>query len=189
MAHNYKKIIEVASKLMSEKGYYGASMQMIADRIGISKSTIFHHFKNKEAILLAILEDAVPRVTYDLMLLAGDNSQSGKEKLKKFIKMQMKIVAEKGDILNIYLGESRHLNEQNKKIYNESRRAYTKQVRQIIKQVQEESGTLLKGVDTTLATNAILGMCNWAVTWYKKDGKLNIEEVSEELYRVIDPFN
>ncbi|MCP4105223.1 MAG: TetR/AcrR family transcriptional regulator [Desulfobacteraceae bacterium] len=44
--------MEAAVKEFIEKGYHGASMQSIADRAGLSKGGIYHHFKSKDEILI-----------------------------------------------------------------------------------------------------------------------------------------
>ncbi|MFT6632493.1 MAG: AcrR family transcriptional regulator [Bacteriovoracaceae bacterium] len=49
------RIIEVAIKLLSEKGYANTSAQEIADICGISQTTIFYHFKNKKILFSEIL--------------------------------------------------------------------------------------------------------------------------------------
>jgi AcrR family transcriptional regulator len=49
------KIIEVAIKLLSDKGYADTSVQEIADICGISQTTIFYHFKNKKVLFAEIL--------------------------------------------------------------------------------------------------------------------------------------
>ncbi len=181
---NYEKIIEVATKLMSEKGYYGTSLQMIADKVGIKKASIFHHFEKKEAILLAILQKTVPSATHDLMLLANNHSLSGSEKLKKLIRMHMQFIAEQGDVLRVYLSEFRHLSKHNKKNYLDSRRLYTKLVVQIVKEAREEDLDRFEILDPVIIANGILGMCNWAVFWFKKDGRLALEEISDQLFQM-----
>ena len=44
MEDNYHKILDATIGLMLERGYHGTSVQMIADKVHISKSTIFHYF-------------------------------------------------------------------------------------------------------------------------------------------------
>ena len=185
MADNQRKIIDAAIKLMSQKGYHGASMQMIAEKVGITKSTIFHHFKNKEAILLAILEETVPHATYNLMLIVNDKNLTPREQLKEFFKMHMKLVEQQGAILNLYLGESRHLGKHNRQIYIESRRVYTNLVKQIIREIQKQTDCIFSNLNSTILTNAILGMCNWAVTWYKKGGQLDVNAIADHFYQII----
>ncbi|MBT4792476.1 MAG: TetR/AcrR family transcriptional regulator [Halobacteriovoraceae bacterium] len=48
-------ILQVAIDLFSEKGYHDTSTQEIADKCGISQTTIFYHFKNKKTLFGEIL--------------------------------------------------------------------------------------------------------------------------------------
>lgn len=45
-----ERILAAALELMTEYGYNGMSLQEVADRVGLHKSTIFHYFKGKEAL-------------------------------------------------------------------------------------------------------------------------------------------
>ena len=47
-------IIQAAEEIFQEKGYYEASMDEIAARVGIAKGTIYTHFPGKEELVLAI---------------------------------------------------------------------------------------------------------------------------------------
>ena len=185
MTDSYSKIIEIASQLMSKNGYHATSLQMIADKVEISKSSIFHYFINKEAILLALLKTTIPPAITVLSELANNKDLSGHEKLKRFLQFHMRLLAKKGNILHIYLSESKHLEKRNKKKYMEIRREYTKLVKQIIAQIQQENPNKFKGLNTTIITNSILGMCNGAVEWYNKKGELTIDEIADQMYRIV----
>ena len=50
------KIFETALKLFAQQGYKATTMRQIAKEIGIQQSAIYNHFKSKEAILDAIIE-------------------------------------------------------------------------------------------------------------------------------------
>lgn len=50
------QIIDIASVLISERGYWGISIRDIAMRCEITDTAILHHFGNKENLLLAIIE-------------------------------------------------------------------------------------------------------------------------------------
>jgi AcrR family transcriptional regulator len=45
-----EKIIQVAEDLFVEKGFRGTSMSEIAEKAGIAKSLIYHHFESKQAL-------------------------------------------------------------------------------------------------------------------------------------------
>ncbi len=50
MADSRERIIDTALGLIAEHGYEGMSLQMVADRVGLHKSTLFHYFKSKEQL-------------------------------------------------------------------------------------------------------------------------------------------
>jgi AcrR family transcriptional regulator len=49
------RILRVAEELFAEKGYNKASMREIAERLGIKKPSLYHHFRNKEEIYYTII--------------------------------------------------------------------------------------------------------------------------------------
>lgn len=53
-ASTREKILDVALDLFSDQGFDGTSMREIAQRLGITKPSIYYHFASKEDILLAL---------------------------------------------------------------------------------------------------------------------------------------
>ena len=50
-------ILDVSYRLFMEKGYEYTSIQDIIDNLGgLSKGAIYHHFKSKEEILIAVID-------------------------------------------------------------------------------------------------------------------------------------
>ena len=49
------RILRVAEELFAEKGYNKASMREIAERLGVKKPSLYHHFHNKEEIYRTIV--------------------------------------------------------------------------------------------------------------------------------------
>jgi AcrR family transcriptional regulator len=52
----HRKVLDAALELVAETGIEGASMDAIAGRSGVSKATIYKHWKDKDALLLEMLE-------------------------------------------------------------------------------------------------------------------------------------
>ncbi len=48
------KILAAAGEVFAQKGYDMATMQDITEKCGLSKGAIYHHFKSKEEIMLAL---------------------------------------------------------------------------------------------------------------------------------------
>lgn len=52
-------IVDEATRLFAERGYAGASMADLAERVGLRKASLFHHFPSKELLYAAVLERPV----------------------------------------------------------------------------------------------------------------------------------
>ena len=52
-----EKILKVAEDLFVEKGFIGTSMNEIAERAGVAKSLIYHHFDSKKALWLEMIRN------------------------------------------------------------------------------------------------------------------------------------
>jgi AcrR family transcriptional regulator len=50
-----EEILQRASLLFRERGYGATSIQDIAEAAGLSSSTMYHHFANKQDVLYAIV--------------------------------------------------------------------------------------------------------------------------------------
>lgn len=56
------RIVEAALGLFAEHGVGGTSLQMIADAIGVTKAAVYHQFKAKEEIVIAVADTELAKV-------------------------------------------------------------------------------------------------------------------------------
>jgi AcrR family transcriptional regulator len=56
-AETRAEIIRVALALFTEKGFEGTSIRDISSALGITKSALYYHFENKDAIVVGLLEE------------------------------------------------------------------------------------------------------------------------------------
>jgi AcrR family transcriptional regulator len=52
----YREVLGVVATAFAEKGYLGASIKDIADRLGVRQASLYYYFPSKEAALAAICE-------------------------------------------------------------------------------------------------------------------------------------
>jgi AcrR family transcriptional regulator len=56
------RVLDAALTLFADHGVSGTSLQMIADSVGITKAAVYHQFRTKEQIVLAVTERELGRL-------------------------------------------------------------------------------------------------------------------------------
>ena len=57
-----RQILDGARTCFARHGYEGATVRRLEDATGLSRGAIFHHFRDKESLFLALAEDDVTRM-------------------------------------------------------------------------------------------------------------------------------
>ena len=79
-------ILDTATRLFVQKGYERTSIQDIINNLGgLSKGAIYHHFKSKEEILIAVTNKMTEVSNKMLFKIRNAPNMTGKEKLKKLL--------------------------------------------------------------------------------------------------------
>jgi AcrR family transcriptional regulator len=56
------RIVDAAAALFAEHGVGGTSLQMMADAIGVTKAAVYHQFKTKDEIVIAVADAEMARL-------------------------------------------------------------------------------------------------------------------------------
>jgi len=56
------RIVRAAHELFGQHGVSGTSLQMIADAVGVTKAAVYHQFKSKDDVVLAVTRDGARRI-------------------------------------------------------------------------------------------------------------------------------
>lgn len=66
-----------AARVFARDGFQGASIDVIASEAGVSRQTIYNHYRDKEALLSAVVEDALERMNASLFAVISTFPRSG----------------------------------------------------------------------------------------------------------------
>ena len=67
------RILDAAQELIARYGTTGMSLQLLADHVGLHKSTLFHHFSDKSALIDAVTHRLMAEVIERLAPLESDD--------------------------------------------------------------------------------------------------------------------
>ena len=98
-----RKIAKAALRLFARKGYANASLEEIATRAGFTKGAVYHFFKSKEALLIALLRDIEERSIGKTTLALEQTDGGAMDKLVRFKNLQAQWAARNADDLAILI--------------------------------------------------------------------------------------
>ena len=85
-----EKILNTATQLFIQKGSEKTSMQDIAQTAGISKGAIYHHFKSKDEIVLAVFRSRQELMEEEMkQWLKATENLTGREQLQTILKSNL----------------------------------------------------------------------------------------------------
>jgi AcrR family transcriptional regulator len=61
-----EQLIEVATRLFTERGYEDASIEAVLAAAGVSRGALYHHFAGKDALFEAVVESVENRITAEM---------------------------------------------------------------------------------------------------------------------------
>ena len=79
-----QKIFEEAIRFFGENGFEGTSIQTIADAVGIRKPSLLYHFRSKEELREAVIEDLITDWTAEMPRLLIE-ARSGHDRFSSTI--------------------------------------------------------------------------------------------------------
>ena len=173
-----REICRIAARVFYEKGYDGASMQEIADAVGLTKAGLYHHIGSKDHLLYEIMNYGMD-ILQETVLEKVKNIPDPREKLRQTIIGHIDLIVRARDLeITVILHENRSLKGALHKKINARKREYIHYLEGLIAAVQEQKGGKPLLAPRTAAF-ALLGIINWLYQWYRPDGPIKQNEIAQ----------
>lgn len=78
-------ILHAAAEVLRRNGYEGTTMKDIAAQVNLTAASLYHHFENKDVLLLAVLELGLRYVAREIESIVNDSSLTNVEKLRRIV--------------------------------------------------------------------------------------------------------
>jgi AcrR family transcriptional regulator len=167
-------ILARAAALFARQGYHATSMNQLAEACGLSKATLYHYYRDKDAMLVQIAEGHVTRLAALLDEVAALRLPP-EPRLRELIR---RIVVEYADAQHAH----RVLTEDVKFLPAADRERILNVERRVVAGFADAVAALRPALrDAALAkpmTMLLFGMINWMFTWMKPGGSLSHEALA-----------
>lgn len=173
-----QELIDAAAKIFQDKGYEAASIQDVADALGILKGSVYYYIDSKEDLLFATIQEVHESAlanTDKLRMLDEDPLTL----IRLFIESHVKHVSANFVKATVFFHDFRSLDPERHDYIVKERDSYDLLLRDLVSRGQRE-GEICPDIDPKIATLAMLGMMNWTYQWYKVGGSMDPSEIGRQ---------
>jgi len=173
-------IREAAARLFSEKGFENTTTRDIAGAAGINNAALYYYFDNKEQLLYQILEEVI-RNGLEKITEVEQSSLPFKEKLAQILRIHTRGAVDFNK-MKLLVHEQRSLSPEHREELKERQRLYVGRLVKVLEQLRDRGE--MADLDLTVCAYAFFGMVSWAYRWYRPEGRVKLDELSEIFYTI-----
>ena len=173
------RVLRAAAYLFNEQGYARTTVRELAQVIGIQSGSLFHHFKTKDDILCAVMKEAI---VYNLeqMRQAIQIGKTPSERLKGLIHAELNSLnGNTSKAMAVLVYEWNAITTEQQKPLLEIRNEYEALWLEVLEDLRKE-GKLKH--DAFIWRRLISGSTFGTALWYKPDGPLSLDGLTEVTY-------
>ena len=167
------EILRAAAACFRRRGYHGASVEQIAQELGMRKGSLYYYFRDKEEILYFCHDYSLDLL---LDLLKGVRREAGPppEKLRRLVESFVHMILDElqGTALTL---DFQALSPRLLAKVIRKRDRFDRGVREILREGMAR-GQFAAG-DPKLLSFAILGAVNWITRWFDPEGPATSTEI------------
>jgi AcrR family transcriptional regulator len=182
-------ILYAAADVLRRRGYDATTMKDIAAEVRLTAASLYHHFDNKDALLLAVLEAGLDHVIRQLEPVAVSGLPAA-DRLRAMIGIHVvgltgnmavgaAMVFEIRALLALESGNGRgDLLARRDAFF--ARRDYFESLFRHVVQDGIANGEF-QPVDVPIFVKTMLGAHNWVAVWYHEGGRLSGAQIADQM--------
>ncbi len=170
-------LIRVSARLFREKGFEGTTIRDIADAVGMRSGSPFYHFKSKQEILAAVMEEGlVAGLEATEKIMTGDLAP--RAKFRALVRSHLEtVLAEGHDFIPVLLYDWRSLSPDLQAHIIELKDRYDQCWQQMLSELK--SVGMIKD-DGKVVRLLLLGAINYSVQWYRPGKGLTLDQLADQ---------
>jgi AcrR family transcriptional regulator len=161
--YDIESLLTVAVEVFNERGYDGTSMEDLSQRLGISKSAIYHHVQSKDELLRMAIDRAL-----DGLFIVLDETRRldapAIAKLEHLVRGSVLVLQQRLPYVTLLLRIRGNTEVERSALTR--RRQFDRYVAGLVRQA-EADGDVRPDVDPNVTARLLFGMVNSLTEWYR----------------------
>ncbi|MGQ4389338.1 TetR/AcrR family transcriptional regulator [Streptomyces sp. SAS_270] len=180
-AYDRASLLEVAVVVFNERGYDGTGMEELARRLGLSKSSIYHHVSGKEELLGLAVGRALDALFAVLDEDPGPDT-TATARLEHVVHRSVDVLAAELPYVTLLLRVRGNSAVEQHAL--ERRREFDHRVADLVTRAAAEGG-VRDDIDPHLISRLLFGTVNSLIEWYRPEGDLPVAALADALTAVL----
>ena len=179
--HSLDSLLDVAVAVFNERGYDATSMAELAIRLGVTKSTIYHHVPGKVELLRLALDralDALSATTAE----PGATTGPAIDRLEHVVRGSVRVLA--ADLPFVTLLLRVRGNSAVEQAALQRRREFDRVVTELVRAAVTD-GDVRPDVDPAVTSRLLFGTVNSLAEWYRPGGGLSADDLADALVTTV----
>ncbi|WP_338849543.1 TetR/AcrR family transcriptional regulator [Massilia sp. W12] len=174
-------LLRVAARLFREKGFEGTTIRAIADAVGMRSGSPFYHFKSKQEILAAVMEEGLVAGLAETEKI-GQSGLAPREKFRALVRSHLQTVLGEGqDFIPVLLYDWRSLTPELQQRIIGLKDRYDAIWQQALADLKQHS---LLDSDDKVVRLLLLGAINYTVQWYRPGKGVSLDELTDRVLEI-----
>lgn len=179
--YDREELLRICVSVFNEHGYDATSMDMLAKKLGVTKSAIYHHIKTKEEILVSALQKALEALEEVFDAAETLPAASSAEKVEFVVRQTVFVLVEQLDNVTLLLRLRGNTDIQERALTR--RHQLTYRLSDLILAAQED-GELRQDTDSRTLARLTFGMINSLSTWYRPERGTDIDRLADTVAKM-----
>lgn len=163
------------AKLYAEEGHDGVSVTAAADRLNVSRATLYRTYPTKEHIIAVLFERSTKELTEAAEKIVA-SEDTAREKLEALITLQVDAAVRMRGYLPVFFGGG-GLPQDSYERWRSFSRHYESLWVKVLKDAMKDG--LLAEADPVVTARLLLGQCLWVSRWYRPGSKYTRKVITE----------
>jgi AcrR family transcriptional regulator len=99
------QILDTAAQVFAAHGFAATDVQVIADRLGVGKGTVYRYFPTKEALFLATVERGLQELTAEMDAILDDPIDDPVEHTRRAVRQYLEFFHRRPEMAELFIQE------------------------------------------------------------------------------------
>ncbi|BDB44843.1 TetR/AcrR family transcriptional regulator [Mycobacterium kiyosense] len=102
--NRWDDVVASAAKVFRQRGFAQATLEEIADNLGMLKGSLYNYISTKEDLLTAVIRIPTERIVRESGVIA-ESDQTSEQKVRALIALHIRVIIDIYDFAAVYLHE------------------------------------------------------------------------------------